>query len=86
MYDMFEEGMFSVDRRRLPAGRGRDGAHLDHGGAPAVVRDRGHGVLGCEVGVSGAFFVALIASLMTAVPFPPAGVGLVEIGIVFVLH
>ena len=38
------------------------------------------------MGVSGAFFVALIASLLTAVPFTPAGIGLVEGGIVFVLH
>ena len=30
--------------------------------------------------------MALIASLLTAVPFTPAGLGLVEGGIVFVLH
>ena len=37
------------------------------------------------VGVSGAFFVALIASLLTAVPFTPAGLGLVELGMAGIL-
>ena len=36
-------------------------------------------------GISGAFFVALTGSLLTAVPFTPAGLGIVEAGIVGVL-
>ena len=35
-----------------------------------------------HIGISGAFFVALVASLLTAVPFTPAGLGIVEAGIV----
>jgi uncharacterized protein (TIRG00374 family) len=38
-----------------------------------------------ELGFSGAAFVALVGSLLTAVPLSPAGVGIVELGIVGVL-
>ena len=38
-----------------------------------------------ELGVSGAIFVALIGSLLTAVPLSPAGLGIVEAGVVGVL-
>jgi uncharacterized protein (TIRG00374 family) len=38
-----------------------------------------------SLGISGAFFVALIASLLTAVPLSPAGLGIVELGVVGVL-
>jgi uncharacterized protein (TIRG00374 family) len=38
-----------------------------------------------NLGISGAFFVALIGSLLTAVPLSPAGLGLVEAGMVGVL-
>jgi uncharacterized protein (TIRG00374 family) len=38
-----------------------------------------------DLGLSGAFFVALIGSLLTAVPLSPAGLGTVELGVVFVL-
>ena len=38
-----------------------------------------------ELGISGAVFVALIGSLLTAVPLSPAGLGIVEGGIVGIL-
>jgi len=38
-----------------------------------------------SLGISGAFFVALIGSLLTAVPLSPAGLGFVELGVVGVL-
>jgi uncharacterized protein (TIRG00374 family) len=85
LYDLFEEGLFSVDKRSL----------VPIGVATVLIWTtealRLYFVLlamGTEpnIGVSGAFFVALIASLLTAVPFTPAGVGLVEGGMVFVLH
>jgi uncharacterized protein (TIRG00374 family) len=37
------------------------------------------------LGISGAFFVALVGSLLTAVPLSPAGLGIVEAGVVGVL-
>ncbi len=40
---------------------------------------------GVSMGVSGAFFVAFIGSLLTAVPLSPAGLGIVELGVVGVL-
>ena len=43
------------------------------------------GFPGVELGISGAVFVALIGSLLTAVPLSPAGLGIVEAGIVGVL-
>ena len=38
-----------------------------------------------HLGISGAFFVALSASLLTAIPLTPAGLGLVELGVVGIL-
>jgi len=38
-----------------------------------------------HLGISGAFFVALTGSLLTAVPLTPAGIGIVETGVVAVL-
>jgi hypothetical protein len=43
------------------------------------------GMEGVQLGISGAFFVALIGSLLTAVPLSPAGIGIVESGVIFVL-
>ena len=38
-----------------------------------------------SIGISGAAFVALVGSLLTAVPLSPAGLGIVELGVVGVL-
>ena len=85
LYDMFEEGMFSLDRRTLPVVLVVTGLIWTTEALRLlfVIEAMPFDV---AVGVSGAFFVALIASLLTAVPFTPAGIGLVEGGIVFVLH
>jgi uncharacterized protein (TIRG00374 family) len=40
---------------------------------------------GVAIGISGAVFVALIGSLLTAVPLSPAGLGIVEAGVIGVL-
>lgn len=40
---------------------------------------------GVGIGISASVFVALAAALLTAVPFTPAGVGIVELGIIGVL-
>ena len=86
LYDRFEEGVFgAVGLRALP------GLVLVTGLIWAteairlylVVQALGfHDVL---LGLSGAFFVALIGSLLTAVPLSPAGLGIVELGVVGVL-
>ena len=48
-------------------------------------RSRRSGLPGVSLGISGAFFVAFIGSLLTAVPLSPAGLGIVELGVVGVL-
>jgi uncharacterized protein (TIRG00374 family) len=84
LYDRFEEGVFSVDRRTLPIVAGltvliwtTEALRLLF-----VVEALGFDI---HIGISGAFFVALVASLLTAVPFTPAGLGIVEAGIVGLL-
>jgi uncharacterized protein (TIRG00374 family) len=83
-YDRFEEGVFSISPKRLPVLAAVTAMIW------ATEATRLYLVvvaLGLQVnlGISGAFFVALIASLLTAIPFTPAGLGIVEGGIVFVL-
>jgi glycosyltransferase 2 family protein len=80
-YDRFEEGVFSsVGRRGLP-GLGLLTAMI---WATEALRlyfvVKALGFNGVDLGLSGAMFVALIGSLLTAVPFTPAGLGLVELG------
>jgi uncharacterized protein (TIRG00374 family) len=85
-YDRFEEGVFSsVGLRGLPL-LGlltiviwtTEALRLYF-----VVRALGFG--GVDLGFSGAMFVALVGSLLTAIPFTPAGLGLVELGMTGVL-
>ena len=84
LYGRFEEGVFSMDRRSMPIV-----------GILTLIIWTTEAfrllfvtyALGFEIslGISGAFFVALVASLLTAVPFTPAGLGIVEAGIVGLL-
>ena len=83
-YDRFEEGLFSISARNLPILAvltaliwATEAMRLY-----LVILALGFSI---DTGISGAFFVALIASLLTAVPFTPAGLGLVEIGVAGVL-
>lgn len=83
-YDRFEEGLFSIDARRVPELAvitaliwATEAMRLF-----LVILALG---LDLNLGISGAFFVALIASLLTAVPFTPAGLGLVELGVAGIL-
>ncbi len=85
-YDRFEQGVFSaLKRRQLPA-LGLLGIAIWMTEALRlyfVVLALGFPDV--ELGISGAVFVALIGSLLTAVPLSPAGLGIVEAGIVGVL-
>ena len=84
LYDRFEAGVFSMDRRTLPA---IGFLTLVIWTTEAIRLLFVTYALGFEIslGISGAFFVALVASLLTAVPFTPAGLGIVEAGIVGLL-
>ena len=84
LYERFEEGVFSANRRTLPLVAfltlliwTTEALRLLF-----VVDSLGFDI---SLGISGAFFVALVASLLTAVPFTPAGLGIVEAGIVGLL-
>jgi hypothetical protein len=85
-YDRFEEGVFSaVGLRQLPRLLvitafiwATEAMRLF-----LVVEALGFGDV--HLGISGAFFVALTGSLLTAVPLTPAGIGVVETGLVAVL-
>ena len=83
-YDRFEEGVFSIELRRLPTLAvvtaliwATEAMRLY-----LVILALGFPL---NLGISGAFFVALVASLLTAVPFTPAGLGLVELGVFGIL-
>jgi uncharacterized membrane protein YbhN (UPF0104 family) len=84
LYDRFEVGVFSVDRRQIPLVAVLTGLIWTTEALRLlfVVDALGFDI---SLGISGAFFVALVASLLTAVPFTPAGLGIVEVGIVGLL-
>ena len=85
LYDRFEEGVFSVDRRTLPIVAVLTVLIWTTEALRLLFVVRGARVRHPRSGISGAFFVALVASLLTAVPFTPAGLGIVEAGIVGLL-
>ncbi len=83
-YQRFEEGVFSIEARQVPL------LALVTALIWATEAMRLYFVIlalgfGLSIGASGAFFVALIASLLTAIPFTPAGLGAVEFAIVGIL-
>jgi glycosyltransferase 2 family protein len=85
-YDRFEHGVFgALDRRQLPLlGILSVGVWMTESMRLFFVV-KALGFPDVELGISGAVFVALIGSLLTAVPLSPAGLGIVEAGIVGVL-
>jgi uncharacterized protein (TIRG00374 family) len=85
-YDRFEEGVFSsVGARGLPfLGLLTCMIWMTEALRLYFVY-KALGLTGVDMGISGAMFVALIGSLLTAVPFTPAGLGLVEAGMLGVL-
>jgi len=85
-YDRFEEGVFSaVGMRALPRLIFLTGLIWTTEAMRLFLVVEALGFPEVHLGISGAFFVALTGSLLTAVPFTPAGIGVVEAGVVFVL-
>jgi len=85
-YDRFEEGVFgAVGLRHLPPLIILTGLIWATEAMRLYLVVSALGYPDVELGISGAFFVALIGSLLTAVPFSPAGLGIVELGVVGVL-
>jgi glycosyltransferase 2 family protein len=85
-YDRFEEGVFlSIGLRHLPRLVIVTGMIWATEAIRLYLVVQALGLPGVHLGISGAFFVALSASLLTAVPLTPAGIGFVEGGVVGLL-
>jgi uncharacterized protein (TIRG00374 family) len=85
-YDRFEEGVFaSIGLRALPRLVIVTGLIWATEAMRLYLVVQALGLPDVHLGISGAFFVALSASLLTAVPLTPAGIGFVESGVVGLL-
>ena len=85
-YDRFEEGVFgSIGLRALPRLVVITGFIWATEAMRLYFVVQALGLPDVHLGISGAFFVALAASLLTAVPLTPAGIGFVETGVVGLL-
>jgi len=85
-YDRFEEGVFgAVGLRALPRLIIVTGLVWTTESLRLYLVVQALALPDVSLGISGAVFVALIGSLLTAVPLSPAGLGVVEVGVVFVL-
>jgi len=86
LYDRFEEGVFgAVGVRALPLLIFVTGLIWATESLRLYLVVQALGFPDVTLGLSGAVFVALIGSLLTAVPLSPAGLGIVEAGVVGVL-
>ena len=85
-YDRFEQGVFgALGVRSVPPLLALTGLIWATEGLRLWFVVLALGFPEVQLGLSGAFFVALIGSLLTAVPLSPAGLGAVELGVVGVL-
>jgi uncharacterized protein (TIRG00374 family) len=85
-YDKFEEGVFgAIGLRGLPPLILVTGLIWMTEAMRLYLVVESLGLPDVQLGISGAVFVALIGSLLTAVPLSPAGLGIVEAGVVSVL-
>jgi uncharacterized protein (TIRG00374 family) len=86
LYDRFEEGVFgALKARQLPVLGALTGTIWMTESLRLYLVVQALGFDDVSLGLSGAVFVALIGSLLTAVPLSPAGLGIVEAGVVGVL-
>jgi hypothetical protein len=86
LYDRFEEGVFgAIAFRQLPYLGGLTVSIWMTEALRLFFVVQALNFADVELGLSGAVFVALIGSLLTAVPLSPAGLGIVEAGVVGVL-
>jgi glycosyltransferase 2 family protein len=85
-YDRFEEGVFSsVGMRALPVLVVITGLIWATEATRLYLVVQALGLPDVHLGISGAFFIALSASLLTAIPITPAGLGFVEGAVVGLL-
>ena len=85
-YDRFEEGVFgAVALRQMPILIVLTGLIWTTEAMRLFLVVEALGIPGVHLGISGSFFVALCGSLLTAVPLTPAGIGIIETGVVAIL-
>jgi uncharacterized protein (TIRG00374 family) len=84
-YDRFEEGVFAINPRQVPLLAVLTAFIWATEALRLYLVIQALGFSDVQLGISGAFFVALAASLLTAIPFTPAGLGIVELGVVGIL-
>ncbi len=86
LYERFEEGVFgAVGLRHLPFLAFLTGLIWMTEGVRLYIVVLSFGFSDVEIGLSGAIFVALIGSLLTAIPLSPAGLGFAQAGVIGVL-
>ena len=86
LYERFEEGVFgAVGLRHLPILVVITGLIWLTEGLRLYIVVLSFGFSDVEIGLSGAIFVALIGSLLTAIPLSPAGLGFAQAGVIGVL-
>lgn len=78
LYERFEEGVFAVGARQVPVIGIVTGMIWATEAARLYFVVLSLGFADIHLGMSGAVFVALSASLLTAIPLTPAGLGFVE--------
>lgn len=84
-YDRFEEGVFSIQRRDVWRLAVLTACIWGTEALRLLLVVEALGFRDLHLGISGAFFVALAASLLTAIPLTPAGLGVVEAGVISIL-
>ncbi|TFG68502.1 MAG: flippase-like domain-containing protein [Thermomicrobiales bacterium] len=86
LYERFEEGVFGAVRlRHLPVLATVTGLIWMTEGLRLYIVVLALGFSDVTLGLSGAIFVALIGSLLTAIPLSPAGLGFAQAGVIGVL-
>ena len=86
LYERFEEGVFgAVGLRHLPLLAFLTGLIWMTEGLRLWLVVQALGFPDVQLGLSGAVFVALIGSLLTAIPLSPAGLGFAQAGVIGVL-
>lgn len=85
LYEKFEGGVFAINPRQVPWLAVVTALVWATEALRLLLVIEALNFRDVHLGVSGAFFVALSASLLTAIPLTPAGLGIVELGIVGIL-
>jgi len=85
LYEKFEGGVFAINPRQVPWLAIVTALVWATEAIRLLLVIEALNFRDVHLGISGAFFVALAASLLTAIPLTPAGLGIVELGVVGIL-